>query len=656
MANLVSELRKMLVAGAVSGVWNLFCLVLQLGFVGLLGLVAVYLLWSGMVWAFWRVIEAIASVLGVPYTVVFGTIRLAWHWIAPPQETAAEKFNRVVGSVGTTIYESAEKPVVQVDRLIGWTNILSVLMWALVLIIGWLLLARVFQVVRKQRLRARGLVVSGEAMNSGSSFIVAEGPSGVVKIMSPGFTWDSLAGLGGRVGDWLVLPGHVYQMVNGDDGLLLKGLGEEPAVPVRGSVRQSRLYSDVMYVRIPVDVWARLKVSRLSKAGLVLDSLMASVWGHKGKSVGTVGRMENPEFLFYTGSTVPGYSGAMYFSAAGSWLGMHLGAVTGKSTNVGARADVIAKEVQCLEVEYQAINPEGFRRQATGSEASSGSSTRNGARQMNRKYDDEDQQVEEKIASAYRIKNDTSKGKGVWGKAQTKFDFEETLAKLRQTPGGAWADDLDDEAAYDSQALVKHVFSGLTDADKRDMLAILTSMLAAPMARNETVDCHGKAATATVLLQDKAAHERCKVLEKRLDVLEKKLQKMETAKPNPPKVKEVAGPSKPEPVVSSETAKAAEKPKLEGEAKAKSLKVVVPVPAPKPGVCNYCGAKTKTMTELRNHKNFKHAQALLQDRRARRAAKKLTAESAIPHDEDSDMEVKQTSFLEKSSLTAKSKC
>lgn len=190
-------------------------------------------------------------------------------------------------------------------------------------------------------LRLKGIqVCRGEAMRAGSSFIVGSRPSYQVPIYVEGLFSPVFIGYGIRYRDILVLPNHVYQDAVASDGGLI--LGENKKLMIMPlDVKVSDKVSDVTYVSISANIWARLGVS-VARVAKTEKSASVSVFGPKGTSTGLVKKSKTPYLLEYSGSTVNGYSGAAYTIVAG-WYGMHLGVVGG--VNTGVSAEAVAREV-----------------------------------------------------------------------------------------------------------------------------------------------------------------------------------------------------------------------------------------------------------------------------------------------------------------------
>lgn len=569
-----------------------------------------------------------------------------------------EKAKAVLERTVDGALHASSVPLRVVEDYIGWDLVAAIVLWTLCLFGVWRLIIISTRVLKRRSLQRRGLIISGEALVEGSAFVMAEPYSFQINVLTPGFLMDGFAGMGGRVGDWLAMPGHVFDAAVREGAVLLQNPAK-PAqkIPVKGHVVQSAVYSDVKYLRVPIQVWSQLGVSKAPKPEKVRSSVTAAVWGFKGKTTGLCCLMENPEFIHFTGSTVPGYSGTFYMSTYGGWLGMHLGAVTGKSTNVGARADLLAAEVECLEGQYQALNPEGFRKPEAGSDSTSSSTARKQAmRNQRRNYDEEDEMLQDRIRSAYsRTHKPTAEEElqryartasgSVWKVAKSQAEHERDL---RDRGVDLWADemDLDEESFKSPAAMVKAIFNALDESDRRDLLAILTAVQIAPQATH--VDAMGP--NKVKILQDNAAHKRIDQLEKRVAKIESRMTKSEGKAEQKPTAKAVAVKA---PV---EKKKTPEQPKVLAQTKPvapQKERESLPSTSSEESVsehkCDLCGKVMSTGKRLRTHRYFAHADQMPQIRRQRKLdgkkaetvkeALRIAREGSLNSDEDPEIAV-----------------
>lgn len=679
---LVSTIRKAVLSLVCEFSVSLVALVIPVAVTLLLACLVVYAICASAYWIFWWSVGAIGEMLGIPYSVMASAVVWSWRQLFPPAPTPREQFVSALGTGATTVYRAVEIPIVGFDTYVGWDFALQIAVWVLVSYGAYRLSGLSLRVVRQRRLRSRGLVVSAEAVQPGSDFVIASGPAFTVVINCAGLITDSLVGLGCRVGSWLVMPGHVYEQARGDEGLLLESVSGKKTL-FRGKAKQSVKYSDIKYVRVPPEVWAKLGVTKAGKAGTVRDDENARVWGWNGATAGIVGRKTEAEFLFYTGSTLPGYSGTTYVVNSGQWVGMHLGSVTSGSQNVGARADIIEKEVENLEAQFQTINPEGFRETGAKTATTSTSTAERKTHAANRRYEDEDNRMFEDLNAAYSIKTEVGKQ----GNAYARTSYEE-LKKKFEPKGPSWYEELDDEAVSNPIACVRSVASRMPPNDLKDLIAVLSQMALAPGQTGvETLQAQGQD-EAEVLLYDKAAMSRVQTLEtayrtlsKRLEIVEEHLQlSRESPKPQSPTgvvEEKVQVEAKPKmcgrckvkfPSVSSwkkhSCGKGVEAPK--GKSLAPEKKVAVesgssdkakqPVSssAKRPGECQFCGKKYESQIKLKAHVFFQHNEEMKRERIAKMRGNvgivRVAGESAVDHDEEPSVAVSGRAFLGKRSL------
>lgn len=108
----------------------------------------------------------------------------------------------------------------------------------------------------------------------------------------------------------------------------------------------SRLHADLTYVSLDPELFVKLGVKVATLEREVISRAVASVVGHNGVkfsgSNGLVTWMKSYGMVEYTGSTLPGYSGAAYI-ANGIVLGMHSGAQG--VVNCGIAAGIISYEL-----------------------------------------------------------------------------------------------------------------------------------------------------------------------------------------------------------------------------------------------------------------------------------------------------------------------
>lgn len=131
-----------------------------------------------------------------------------------------------------------------------------------------------------------------------------------------------------RISDWLVMPAHVYASA-GDDPVVY---GKQSWISLKGH-EYEELDTDLIAIKLSGREWSTVGVSIAVIAhSLGLKGTFVSITGVKG--TGTTGTLRHDKGVFgrvvYTGSTVPGYSGAPYM-AGRQLVGLHTngGAING---------------------------------------------------------------------------------------------------------------------------------------------------------------------------------------------------------------------------------------------------------------------------------------------------------------------------------------
>lgn len=227
---------------------------------------------------------------------------------------------------------------------LDWLGLLTII----VIVIGTLLtslsiLRFILKRTRSRILKLRGVsVYSGEATVVGSPFMEGSIPKFQVEILIPGLLLDEFVGYGCRIDNYLVMPGHVYDLLPKGEFLMKTSYGKALVKP---TILRSAVINDIVYLMVDSCVWTDLGISKPSIGADVPRAVSVTVSGRKGKTVGTIAH-SRVKFLYnYTGSTLPGYSGAGYVHN-GSLMGVHLG-VAG-SGNIGACAEVLLRDIKTL--------------------------------------------------------------------------------------------------------------------------------------------------------------------------------------------------------------------------------------------------------------------------------------------------------------------
>lgn len=312
---------------------------------------------------------------------------------------------------------------------------------------------------------ARGIyVINGESIQPGSQFRPkAAMPRCQIEVYTPGVLYDTFIGYGIRVDDVLVMPTHVYH--NADNGLLLKTGAKSyllEATPIL-----SEILSDVCYFLLDGSIWAQLGVSSAKVTGAPNGSKPVVVTGPRGASSGFVSRNTAPYILNYTGSTIPGYSGAAYVHN-GSVIGMHAGETNG--VNIGYGMGAISTEISVL------IYGQDLRFEAKSKQQKTGLFQAKHWKNNSKMYE------EDEAAPApwndRDVYSDITKVKGnkyintpVVGK-----DYQDTINKYRGNPD---SDDWAEQAGHDvtwhcesNTTLPKELTEALSDFSVNDLESI----------------------------------------------------------------------------------------------------------------------------------------------------------------------------------------
>nr|QIJ56916.1 trypsin-like serine protease [Scaphoideus titanus sobemo-like virus 2] len=209
--------------------------------------------------------------------------------------------------------------------------------------LAWLLRER----LRKVSYKIRG--IQGEAARPGSTII--PNPQAVPKcqvfLYDVGALWSTFIGCGIRVDNLLVTCFHVIENVE----TLAIGKGGKTHLVSSGPVTSNKL-RDVVYFQLPDDVWSKLGVVTANRqpvpeqvAMKAMPSRIATKIGYTDGSVRPLAAHIGK--VVYTGTTIPGFSGAPYMSTDGKVLGMHQGTYSSsdQDDNVGFMWAAVLEDV-----------------------------------------------------------------------------------------------------------------------------------------------------------------------------------------------------------------------------------------------------------------------------------------------------------------------
>ncbi|APG75790.1 hypothetical protein 1 [Hubei sobemo-like virus 28] len=215
------------------------------------------------------------------------------------------------------------------------STLLATLLVAIIMVISiWITFGLLMRSLRRISYKLRGIHL--ESMQPGSDFTASDIPSYQVKVLSPGLLGDSHQGYGIRVGSWLVVPLHVLNSVS---ELMLQGPTGQKMV-MRKQYEVSRLHADVAYLYLEKEQWSKLGAKNAKTASMCRG--FARCYGPRGYSMGSMDRSGLFGMLVYSGSTIPGMSGAAY-ELMGKVVGLHTGCTN--TTNMGVSAALFVEEL-----------------------------------------------------------------------------------------------------------------------------------------------------------------------------------------------------------------------------------------------------------------------------------------------------------------------
>ncbi|APG75772.1 hypothetical protein 1 [Hubei sobemo-like virus 30] len=188
-----------------------------------------------------------------------------------------------------------------------------------------------------QRLRG----IQNEAMIDGSAFHAGEIPKFQIGIARSKLFVDVHVGFGIRSKNFLITPRHVLEGVDLKEVLLVGPTGK---VIVSLCPQPSRLVSDLTYTYIESAIWTKLG-ARSANLNNTPITTMVECCGKDGKSNGRIRKTNMFGLISYTGSTLPGMSGAAYVFN-NQVQGIHKGAAG--RYNLGVSSAVLAAELSKL--------------------------------------------------------------------------------------------------------------------------------------------------------------------------------------------------------------------------------------------------------------------------------------------------------------------
>lgn len=273
--------------------------------------------------------------------------------------------------------------------------------------------------VRQMSYRVRG--IRYEAMKPGSELLAGvKEPAFQPRIMQPGLFVNSFQGYGIRVGKFLILPRHVYDACDGQ--VLMRG--PKGSYIVSNAPIQSRVVRDMVYIPLAEKIFSDCGIPSATLAKRLAKGALVTCIGEQGASSGVIRPLSIMGMLSYTGSTLPGMSGAAYIvnSTSRKVQGVHHGVVG--DNNVGTSGLIIARELKALEGRMFGESP-------LGNEVDEQLADRRGGYKA---WAEED--LDEAVLDAWQVDDDD------WAYDDDAMDYEEEVVWDRDSEDDFW--DRDD--------------------------------------------------------------------------------------------------------------------------------------------------------------------------------------------------------------------
>lgn len=283
--------------------------------------------------------------MGVVYSVYYGAallMRLLFRLLAKLFEAIPGEVREFVAEIvpprREKTWSDLFKEQIEKADLPLWVWVLAGL---LVAYIGLSILRKIFGNWVYNRMREFVFGLRGiqyESLQPGSVPTAQAETSYQVSIVDVGLFTTTHVGYGIRVRNVLVVPIHVKNSVRVQPGLQKNG----QTVLFSWVGAESRCLRDTFYVFVRPEVFSTLGVTAAPKARISGRATPVSIAGPKLGSEGLLQPSSTMGILLYSGSTLPGFSGAPYYDAT-RWYGQHTGAMS--SSNCGVSALVVEKEV-----------------------------------------------------------------------------------------------------------------------------------------------------------------------------------------------------------------------------------------------------------------------------------------------------------------------
>lgn len=230
-----------------------------------------------------------------------------------------------------------------------WTHLIAmvVLLVPTYLMVRWAMRFCIRMLkLTSMKIRGVNLMCSyGEALRAGSIFRVGKPPKGQVEVRIPGIFMPTHSGYGIRIGDVLVLNDHE---IDGIDYIELANIDENGMkkilMPTGGKIK-SPLLNDIVYLMLDPKAWTTLGTAKAKPVRMSDIGRYVSCYGKEGVSTGTLVKTSIVGQVVYSGSTIPGMSGAAYH-LDGHVYGIHNGVMS--TLNVGYAMDPIVADIKLL--------------------------------------------------------------------------------------------------------------------------------------------------------------------------------------------------------------------------------------------------------------------------------------------------------------------
>uniref|UniRef100_A0A0C9RC19 ORF2A-2B protein n=1 Tax=Fopius arisanus TaxID=64838 RepID=A0A0C9RC19_9HYME len=328
---------------------------------------------SNIIWALVKLSMAVLSVMSAVILIwrwVLHGLRLAKRgildsakdvyslldYLSPSEDDQSqeEKTEEVVGIFIKHFDEIAKASFFRIFAQMNWIDWLFGVFGLAVVISGSYLILRLTGVHGRRAVqRLRGIRL--ESVREGSVFRKAEVPAFQVGISSAGLLSDEHHGYGVRCDEYLVAPAHVIEK---DGELMTQALlvGTKGKVLTTLNLVKSRVIDDLVYIYLDQKTWSLLGTSK-AKLSAKTVHCHATCTGKNGQSTGRLMKTQIRWMMSYTGSTLPGMSGAAYVES-NQVVGFHQGA--SGLFNVGISSELVCAELRriCTVEASEDVNPD----------------------------------------------------------------------------------------------------------------------------------------------------------------------------------------------------------------------------------------------------------------------------------------------------------